>query len=244
MEAQKYNFITFGNKKYYNSVNRIYCEACNLNIFNVVRGYTDEDLLNFKDFNLHRNFVSKNSRGFGYWIWKSFLVMKHLETMNENDILVYADSGCTINKEGRDRMLEYFKMVNESPTANVGFELYHEHIERRWNKMDLINYLNADEFKDSVQIVGGIFILRKCDFVCKLIREWYEVCCNYSLIDDSPSKLPNYPEFSEHRHDQSVFSLLRKKYGCVLLGDETYNNYTSNPYEDKTKPIHATRKIS
>ena len=63
--------------------------------------------------------------------------------------------------------------------------------------------------------------------------------CNYHLINDTPSisneseiilSIPNtdiwfpkYIKFSEHRHDQSIFSLLAKKYnyntGGILYGN-------------------------
>ena len=40
----------------------------------------------------------------------------------------------------------------------------------------------------------------------------YNYACTYHNIDDTPSIIPNYPNFKEHRHDQSIFSLLTKKY--------------------------------
>ena len=37
-----------------------------------------------------------------------------LEQMDENDILVYTDAGCTINKNGRNRFDEYTQNSLES----------------------------------------------------------------------------------------------------------------------------------
>ena len=34
---------------------------------------------------------------------------------------------------------------------------------------------------------------------------------NFHLIDDTPSKAPNFNGFLENRHDQSIFSILCKK---------------------------------
>lgn len=45
-----------------------------------------------------------------------------------------------------------------------------------------------------------------------MVNEWYELGCDYHNIDDSPSILKNIDGFIEHRHDQSIFSLLTKKY--------------------------------
>jgi hypothetical protein len=45
----------------------------------------------------------------------------------------------------------------------------------------------------------------------------------YHLINDSPSQTPNDISFHEPRHDQSLFSVLRKKYGSEMSDfDETW----------------------
>jgi hypothetical protein len=54
--------------------------------------------------------------------------------------------------------------------------------------------------------------------------EWYKHSCNYHLITDHHSVLPNADGFIEHRHDQSLFSLLMKKHGFVQIGFEVEIN--------------------
>ena len=58
---------------------------------------------------------------------------------------------------------------------------------------------------------------------------------------ESISIIPNDSGFIDHRHDQSLFSLLRKKYGTISIPDETYSENWSDS-NIKNKPIHATRK--
>ncbi len=48
-----------------------------------------------------------------------------------------------------------------------------------------------------------------------IIDFWYNIGCNYHMIDDSPSIKENYNNFIEHRHDQAIFSLLLKKYNIT-----------------------------
>ena len=68
------------------------------------------------------------------------------------------------------------------------------------------------------------------------VDEWLRFAAQSSLIDDSPSKAPNYPGFREHRHDQSIFSLLSKKYDIEAFRDiSQYGNgykksYDNSPY--------------
>jgi hypothetical protein len=231
-------FITFGgpNKNFHDAVNRICSEAEQIKIFDKIIGYTEQNLMDDKKFwNKHGNFITNNQRGYGYWFWKSYLTKKTMKEMNDNDILVYADAGCTINSNGKQRLLEYFDIVNNSEFGTLSFSL--EHLEKTWTKMDLINELNAYDKLNTLQLVGGIFILRKCNNTINLIKEWYKLMCNYHFINDTPSILPNDPSFIEHRHDQSCFSLLRKKYGSIVLNDET-NRHIWHKNEYANFPIY------
>ncbi len=235
------HFITFGNTKYRNSVKRICLEAAKIAVFNRVTGFGEPELFSFPEFQQHRNFVYSNPRGFGYWLWKPFLIIKYMENMNEGDILVYSDAGCTIHEKGRKRMLEYFDMVKNHPSGILGFELTHK--EKMFTKMDLIRYLKGEQHMDSNQLLSGILIFRNCENSRNLIKQWYEISCNYNLSDDSPSKEPNDPIFDGHRHDQSIFSLLRKKNGCVIIPDETWFPTPLSEWSTEY-PIWATRKVS
>ena len=241
-KGKKY-FITFGgpSKKYHYAVNRIKKEAENLDIYDRIIGYTEKDLKENKKFwDKHGIFLESNPRGYGFWLWKSFLIKKTLKEMENNDILVYVDAGCTLNKNGNKRLLEYFDIVINSNLAILSFEL--EYDEKSYTKMDILQELNAFELMDTKQLVGGIFIIRKCERTVNLVKEWYKLCSNYHLISDEPSKIPNEPEFIENRHDQSIFSLLRKKRGTEILSDETYF-YPDWEFYGKNYPIWAYRNI-
>ena len=43
------------------------------------------------------DFIEKNKRGYGYWLWKSYIIKKTMDMMKDGDILLYLDSGCEIN---------------------------------------------------------------------------------------------------------------------------------------------------
>ena len=92
-------------------------------------------------------------------------------------------------------------------------------------------------------MIATIFIIKKCPHSVELVEKWYDIMSNhYHLIDDSPSFLPNDHSFVEHRHDQSVFSLLRYKYGSHVIDDETwYPNF--DDIRVRSIPILSTRKI-
>ena len=71
--------------------------------------YSGGDECITKEFQEKNEKILSQSRGHGYWLWKVHLIYETLtKKMNENDILVYVDSGCDINfKTGRKRFDEY-----------------------------------------------------------------------------------------------------------------------------------------
>ena len=239
MNVKKY-FLTFGGPSlnYHKAVNRICNEAKDLNFFDKIIGKTDLDLKNDYEFwSMHQKFIEENKTGYGFWLWKSYLIKKQLEEMNFNDILIYCDAGCQLNKNGLDRLNKYVGLVNESEYGIIGFQM--GYIEHSWTKMDTIIELDGLKESESGQLVGGIVILRKCDHTIDLVNKWYSYGSNYHLIDDSMSIQPNDKIFKDHRHDQSIFSILRKKYGCIILPDETY--FFNWEEDGKKYPIWAKR---
>ena len=76
----KLYFITFGNEKYYNSLQRIKKEVENFNIFDEIIIKNDKDLKDDIEFwNKHSDFIKKYNRGYGYWIWKPYINLKLME---------------------------------------------------------------------------------------------------------------------------------------------------------------------
>ena len=234
-------FISFGTTHNYKiSLNRINREALSLNVFDKVIVYTENDFdENYLE--KHGEFMKKN-RGYGFWMWKSYFVKKTMEEMDDEDILVFADCGCHLvnNPTAINRLESYFKLCNNIDSGILSFQMCFP--EKSYTKMDVFEKLDEvnDKMMNSGQLVGGIFVLRKCQNTINLINEYYELCQNYNLIDESESQLPNDPTFIAHRHDQSVFSILRKKRGTILIPDETwYDDFMS--YDAQSKPILATR---
>lgn len=93
------------------------------------------------------------------------------------------------------------------------------------------------EYTDSKQLLGGINLWKKTPFTIAFLEEWLHYCLDSRIITDVPNSLGknNYPEFKAHRHDQSVFSLLCKKYNLQSFPDPTQfgnneRNNLENPY--------------
>ena len=177
-------------------------------MFNDYVIYTDKYLKNDTAFwNEHSSFIENNKRGYGYWLWKPYIIMKTLNTMKNGEILLYLDGGCEVFKGDMNSLIEKCRK-NDILYTLTGT------LEKEYTKTDLLIEmgLNNDTIKDSPQYQASAIFLKKNEKIMRFVKEWYLLCCNYHLIDDSNSIQDNDSIFIEHRHDQSVFSLLVKKY--------------------------------
>lgn len=218
-------FITFGGPcaNYHNAAGRLCNQTKTLNFFDGVTGYTDIDLKNDKEFwDLHGDFITKNKRGYGFWIWKPYLVQKNMNEIKDGDYLIYADAGCEMNANGLKRLNEYIGMLDddEEQYGILSFQLTFP--EYKYTKQELLHYLNCDEdLKNDNQFIATVVILKKTKHSVSVINKWYEIACNYDLISDI-KHMEQDSRFVDHRHDQSILSVLVKKYGSIKLSDETF----------------------
>lgn len=233
----KIHFLTFVSSNFKTTLSRIKTEAEDSGFFDTITCLSELDLP--MQYRIEHK-VNQQSRGFGYWIWKSYIIRELLSKINDGDVLVYADGGCSINPEGRKRFYDYIEMLLQSKISILSFQTLYP--EKQYTKGDLFKYLDVQKKEDitnSGQFMATTFLIRKDRNSEDLIQRWYSICHNHkNLIDDSASSYPNDPEFIAHRHDQSIFSILIKLYGSIGLSNEIdFYNWNENKYF----PIHARR---
>ena len=153
--------------------------------------------------------------------------------MADGDLLLYLDSGCEIDVRRADKLRRCFDIVKTGLVMHVPTQVEHQ-----WSKMDLISHLGCNDrrYLDTPQAQTGRILLLVCDRTRQFVREWYETGCNYHLIDDSPSVIQNLASFKEHRHDQSIFSLLGKR-------DNLFSKHTLKEALYITKSLGEASKI-
>lgn len=185
------------------------------------------------DFSDHfRDRLHRSVRGFGYWCWKPQILLQVIRDLNDGDILVYADAGCHMNAGGTARLLGYIAALSDKRPI-VAFRLlgvsavHGPLLNAFWTKEDLFAHLcvgAADPLRRVGQVQAGTLVLMKTAQTVALLEDWRRVyLTDWSLVDDSPSILPNAPGFVEHRHDQAVLSILvARAQALILSAAETY----------------------
>lgn len=213
----KYIAICFTDKKFERTRERYANELKSKNIFDEVIEYKPEDFE--EDFMLkHKDFMNNSAKGYGYYIWKPYVILKTLLSMENDDILVYGDAGNDIPGT-REDCLNIFNKVF-SITNGVKVIACKQGWNIRWIKFDLYRTMGWKTmyyaFKPMAEAARIVF--QKNDKTMEFVNEWLQCCTtDYHNIDDSASKIPNLPFFLEHRYDQSVFSILFQKYKGTMI---------------------------
>ena len=234
------HFITYGNKTFSNSKKRLCDEAKATNWFDSITSYGPEMLS--KDFKNKFNSILCKERGAGYWIWKFDILLQELNKMQDNDILIYLDSGCSINSNAKTRFLQYIDMLNNSDESMISFQLSHQ--EKKYSIQEIGKLLeidSTDKVFDTGQLVATVLIMKKHDKTKYILNKCIELLTKDKLIiTDEYNKKNQLESFIDNRHDQSILSLVRKKYGSIILQDETW----FKPFGSKESlkfPFWATR---
>ena len=230
----KTHFITYGDVNYINSKKRILKEAKKSGFFATYQGYGTNDLS--KDFVTKYSDILKEPVGGGYWIWKLDIILSKLSKIRYGEFLIYLDCGCSIKKDGIKRLNYYLDLLNNSKFGIISFQL--EEIEREWTIKEIFNFFNVSlesKIAKSGQYIGGVLIMQKKPHLLKLLNIYKSVIeKNTKLITDYYSNVQK-KFFKYNRHDQSIFSIIRKIHNSIVLSDETFKN-------NKNKvPFLATR---
>ncbi len=183
--------------------------------FDRVLSYTP-DVIDQEFYEKHRHILSLK-RGNGYWLWKPYILKKALDELKDGDYLFYCDSGALF-------VSSVIPIVELSLTTGcdiITFELTLK--EKAWTKRDAFILMDCDspEYTDSNQRFSGYMLFKKSAFTVEVLNEFLFYAQDARIITDLDNKtgLRNFPEFIEHRHDQSIFSLLTKKYGIKAYRD-------------------------
>jgi hypothetical protein len=188
--------------------------------------------------------ILKEPRGAGYWLWKPYIINRHLQQLGDDDWLFYCDSAAFL-VESPAVLVEHVAAENPDVVVFDGEPYWLEFI---WTKRDAFLLLDCDSprFWVTPQREGGISLWRGTDFARNVAREWLEAACDPRAITDAPNELglPNLPGFRDHRHDQSLLSLITKRHDIRSWRDPSQvGNAWRTSYPESRYPqiLHVTR---
>jgi hypothetical protein len=178
--------------------------------------------------------ILSQKRGNGYWLWKPYFIQHALAELADGDFLFYCDSGAHF-VASIEPLVALARRLDQDV---IPFDLAKR--ESDWTKRDAFVLLECDtpHFTQSRQRLASFSLWRKTERSVELAAEWLRLAQDERLLTDLENQcgLPNYDGFREHRHDQSLFSLLTKKYGLRACrnpsqhGNRSHRRYPESAY--------------
>lgn len=241
--------INYSNNRYKNAQKINTKTAIDSGKFSKVISYSEEDI-DECFFSSNKNILMQ-TKGGGFWLWKPYFIKKALEDLQDDEWLFYCDSGSRFINS----ISEFICSIGDTFDI-VPFEL--QYIEKYWTKRDCFQLMDCDNIiiTDSKQRLGGFSLWKKTDFSIQFVSEWLRYAQDERILTDIENQLGmvNYENFEAHRHDQSIFSLLTKKYKIPAYrdpsqaGNNFINLYPNSKYHQflistRQMDISITKKI-
>lgn len=232
--------------------------------------YKDYRIFSYRDLPIEgKNFIKlckkeNDLRGFGYWFWKPLIVKEYLKSLPDNAVLHYCDIGSVFNNNIQTKKEIIYELSNKcflnkilafnySKPSNLDPYLsYRILYEYELTKKKLFDFYNIQEdhyIYNTPQYSAGSFFIKNCSYSLEFIDKWLEPFrVHKNLVDNSKSSLEENIRFIEHRHDQSVFSILCKLNNIFTLSVYDYfeHSFCNNiPYWENIvhSPLHHKRDL-
>ncbi len=182
-----------------------------------------EDLRRTSFYERHRDILDR-PRGAGYWLWKPYVILAELEKLRDGDVLIYTDCGKPENPLVISRPLAVLAQWSRDHCGGMTPGVYVPHFGRNavWTKGECFSVMNCNSrlYHDHPQMAATFSVWEKHEASLDFVRTWLSWCTvPAALVDDQiDPAIPNAPDFCDHRHDQSILTLLAIKRGLKCIG--------------------------
>ena len=230
---------TYGTLDYTKSLNLLEQTAYDIGEVDKVYIYTREWLENsdFYTKSKRNKYILDQPPGGGYWLYKIPVILETFSKIENDSIVLYSDAGLKVISSINPL---YKILLNDPEKIRMVFKLPDigtQHRARMWTKRDCFILTNCDEEKywNTNMVNGALSLWKKTDENIEFLNEWLNYLRDPRIITDSENICgkPNFLEFRGHRHDQSVLSLLAKKYEFEVYRDPTqYGNEELDQFEN------------
>ena len=200
----------------------------------------DDKLLSETEFYRQNELLLSQPRGCGYFAWKPFIVDWYMAKVCQNsEFLIYSDAGIEfinnvhyiIDRMDQDIFLfgnnwEHAHWCKRDAVVNIWPVKWFLDGNKPQYPYVVPNGAVAYDANDggiawdmfSKQAQASVIFFRVSNYSRLFVKEWLDWCLfeGGRLIDDSPSRTPNHPEFREHRHDQAILTTMAYRDGLKL----------------------------
>ena len=157
-------------------------------------------------FDLYPELLQGRTRGYGWWSWKPWCILQTLQQRAApGDVVVYCDAAMTVEAA----LAPYAAATRHALLFRLGQWHQKDYRNKTWTKRDTFAMMGMadDEHREAIQLNAAIQLYRHTPQALAFVHRYRDWCMRREVIDDARALEP-YPGFIDHRHDQSILSLL------------------------------------
>lgn len=200
-------FITYGDEKFEAAKAKLTKEADATGEFDKIISYGKADLSE----ELLKTDIINIPRGGGLWSWKPDVLWKTLQLAEENDIIVYCDSGCSLQKS--NEWNTFWELLEK-------YDLIAQRLRKRtdkWTRKEVLDYFisNGEHWGKCYQYLATVVIIVNNKFTRSFVNEWRDLILKHpEFVMDvtQEERIYQHKCLKENRHDQTIYSALIYKY--------------------------------
>lgn len=209
-------FLTFCTSNWKNSIAR---QQNDLEIIQSKYHFFDEAKI-YTEKNIDEEYINRfqqhfSDKGFAYWSWKPYIILKHLKELNNNDLLFYMDGGCSFPMTNIENWLDTFNIFAHGlKNYDIGLTFSTSQTECICKKK-ILQYFNLynDQYlrKFFNHCQAGIQLMYKTDKIIDLMTKWYQFFYNNyesHIKSDFYDKTNEDACFYHNGSDQAVLQCL------------------------------------
>jgi len=161
--------------------------------------------------------IMSAKRGAGYWLWKPFIILDAMSSVPDGTPVLYTDIALTFVADPSPLLA----LAEQHPVSLFGMSSGQP--ATAWTKRDCFIELDADtpEFWNLPQLWAGMQLYRAGPEARTFLHKLCKAMTNEAALTDQPNiyGLPDLPTFRDHRHDQSILTILAHKEGVPIFPD-------------------------
>lgn len=234
--------ITFGTEEYKGSLEILRHSALKNGGADECIVFREQDVADFFEQNPRH---LENSRGYGWWAWKPYLILKVMRERPDGDVIVYCDSAMQFQRP----LASYVSQTKPITLTRLGGWSTKDLTNRRWTKPSVFEAMAAPEHVQSeVQVNAAFQVYKNCADSRAFVEDYLRWCSDLSIVNDDGKETAK-DVVEDTRHDQSILSVLASKHpdDVEFFDDVTqYGQQDPPKSEPKLPPLlnHHRRRFS
>lgn len=243
--SNKKYFLTFQHENCIESSDSLIKQANNLKYFDECILEKKSNIIKDNEFckqlkNDKFNFTFNNEKGCGFYLWKPYIIYKHLKNINEGDYIVYSDPGGKFPTNpilicwAKNKLTQYLNTIQ----ANKGCLCFDTgYVQYVTTKFEIFKHFNLHcdfDFYNSNSKTSCLHFIRKCPYTMKVYESWWNCAKqNPFLFNDCICKYDIVKNFIEPRNEQSIWSAI-----CYVMDvDLCEDNPSKRPIRISSRPL-------